>query len=255
MRVPGPGSPPSTCGYDAPSSSHGNRSVGGKRGPRPRCRARHGAADRPRRESGPRDLKPADIVLTSAGLRVIDFGIAPEYGLTLTDPGPVPGIPGFTPPEHGTGRRSLAEETARPARATSARYDPPAATLRPAGRGRRAQHRAAADRVGQRHPHRPARPGTTRRTHHRRRRRPRRPEDPDLTRVRGQSLCPLKHRRRGDWRDTPLATRLSDAGGEHVARYGIGPAGAPFQTMTGALVAASDSSPSFRKVVKTRGYR
>jgi integrase len=72
--------------------------------------------------------------------------------------------------------------------------------------------------------------------------------------VKGAVLGPLKHRRKGDWRDIPLATHLSDAVGEHVARYGTGPDGALFQTMTGTLVANSNYSYAFRKVVNALGY-
>ncbi|MFF4274670.1 PQQ-binding-like beta-propeller repeat protein [Streptomyces sp. NPDC001536] len=54
-----------------------------------------------------RDLKPSNIVLTRAGARIIDFGIArPEYGLTLTQPGAAPATPGYAPPEQITGRRA-----------------------------------------------------------------------------------------------------------------------------------------------------
>ncbi|BDM72607.1 hypothetical protein HEK616_60940 [Streptomyces nigrescens] len=53
-----------------------------------------------------RDLKPPNIVLTSAGPRVIDFGIArPEHGLTLTSTGQVPVTPGYGAPEQVLGRR------------------------------------------------------------------------------------------------------------------------------------------------------
>ncbi|GAA2103641.1 hypothetical protein GCM10009801_78690 [Streptomyces albiaxialis] len=53
-----------------------------------------------------RDLKPPNIVLTSAGPRVIDFGIArPEHGLTLTTTGQVPVTPGYGPPEQVLGWR------------------------------------------------------------------------------------------------------------------------------------------------------
>ncbi|MFG3253610.1 serine/threonine-protein kinase [Streptomyces sp. NPDC048172] len=53
-----------------------------------------------------RDLKPPNIVLTSAGPRVIDFGIArPEHGLTLTTTGQAPVTPGYGPPEQVLGRR------------------------------------------------------------------------------------------------------------------------------------------------------
>ncbi|MCK7623080.1 PQQ-binding-like beta-propeller repeat protein [Streptomyces sp. RS10V-4] len=53
-----------------------------------------------------RDLKPPNIVLTSSGPRVIDFGIArPEHGLTLTATGQVPVTPGYGAPEQVLGRR------------------------------------------------------------------------------------------------------------------------------------------------------
>ena len=53
-----------------------------------------------------RDLKPPNIVLTSSGPRVIDFGIArPEHGLTLTTTGQAPVTPGYGPPEQVLGRR------------------------------------------------------------------------------------------------------------------------------------------------------
>ncbi|KOV59874.1 protein kinase domain-containing protein [Streptomyces sp. MMG1121] len=53
-----------------------------------------------------RDLKPPNIVLTSAGPRVIDFGIArPEHGLTLTTTGQVPVTPGYGAPEQVLGQR------------------------------------------------------------------------------------------------------------------------------------------------------
>ncbi|MDG4856793.1 PQQ-binding-like beta-propeller repeat protein [Streptomyces sp. T-3] len=53
-----------------------------------------------------RDLKPDNIVLTSAGPRIIDFGIArPEHGLTLTTTGQVPVTPGYGAPEQALGRR------------------------------------------------------------------------------------------------------------------------------------------------------
>ncbi|MEU8783026.1 PQQ-binding-like beta-propeller repeat protein [Streptomyces sp. NPDC048637] len=53
-----------------------------------------------------RDLKPPNIVLTSSGPRVIDFGIArPEHGLTLTTTGQVPVTPGYGAPEQVLGRR------------------------------------------------------------------------------------------------------------------------------------------------------
>ncbi|UNZ21638.1 serine/threonine-protein kinase [Streptomyces sp. 891-h] len=54
-----------------------------------------------------RDFKPSNIVLTSAGPRVIDFGIArPEHGLTLTSTGQTPITPGYGSPEQALGRRS-----------------------------------------------------------------------------------------------------------------------------------------------------
>jgi outer membrane protein assembly factor BamB len=53
-----------------------------------------------------RDLKPPNIVLTSDGPRVIDFGIArPEHGLTLTTTGQAPVTPGYGAPEQVLGRR------------------------------------------------------------------------------------------------------------------------------------------------------
>ncbi|MGJ5752944.1 serine/threonine protein kinase [Streptomyces puniciscabiei] len=53
-----------------------------------------------------RDLKPPNIVLTSNGPRVIDFGIArPEHGLTLTTTGQIPVTPGYGAPEQVLGRR------------------------------------------------------------------------------------------------------------------------------------------------------
>ncbi|MEV2190137.1 protein kinase [Streptomyces phaeochromogenes] len=53
-----------------------------------------------------RDLKPPNIMLTSAGPRVIDFGIArPEHGLTLTTTGQVPVTPGYGAPEQVLGQR------------------------------------------------------------------------------------------------------------------------------------------------------
>ncbi|WP_328632216.1 serine/threonine-protein kinase [Streptomyces sp. NBC_00356] len=53
-----------------------------------------------------RDLKPPNIVLTSTGPRIIDFGIArPEHGLTLTTTGEVPVTPGYGAPEQVLGRR------------------------------------------------------------------------------------------------------------------------------------------------------
>lgn len=56
-----------------------------------------------------RDLKPPNIVLTSDGPRVIDFGIArPEHGLTLTTAGQVPVTPGYGAPEQVLGRRVTA---------------------------------------------------------------------------------------------------------------------------------------------------
>ncbi|ARF57126.1 protein kinase domain-containing protein [Streptomyces gilvosporeus] len=56
-----------------------------------------------------RDLKPPNIVLTSSGPRIIDFGIArPEHGLTLTATGQVPVTPGYGAPEQVLGRRVAA---------------------------------------------------------------------------------------------------------------------------------------------------
>ncbi|MGP8299479.1 protein kinase domain-containing protein [Streptomyces inhibens] len=56
-----------------------------------------------------RDLKPPNIVLTSDGPRVIDFGIArPEHGLTLTTTGQIPVTPGYGAPEQVLGRRVAA---------------------------------------------------------------------------------------------------------------------------------------------------
>ncbi|WP_367045298.1 protein kinase [Streptomyces sp. Je 1-332] len=53
-----------------------------------------------------RDLKPPNIVLTSSGPRVIDFGIArPEHGLTLTTTGQIPVTPGYGAPEQVLGHR------------------------------------------------------------------------------------------------------------------------------------------------------
>ncbi|MFG2358141.1 protein kinase [Streptomyces sp. NPDC048521] len=53
-----------------------------------------------------RDLKTQNIVLTSTGPRVIDFGIArPEHGLTLTTTGQIPVTPGYGAPEQVLGRR------------------------------------------------------------------------------------------------------------------------------------------------------
>ncbi|MGW0770383.1 protein kinase domain-containing protein [Streptomyces sp. NPDC002676] len=53
-----------------------------------------------------RDLKPPNIVLTSGGPRVIDFGIArPEHGLTLTTTGQIPVTPGYGAPEQVLGQR------------------------------------------------------------------------------------------------------------------------------------------------------
>ncbi|MFI8504898.1 protein kinase [Streptomyces sp. NPDC085524] len=53
-----------------------------------------------------RDLKPPNIVLTAAGPRVIDFGIArPEHGMTLTTTGQVPVTPGYGAPEQVLGQR------------------------------------------------------------------------------------------------------------------------------------------------------
>ncbi|MEU6510621.1 protein kinase [Streptomyces sp. NPDC046942] len=56
-----------------------------------------------------RDLKPPNIVLTSSGPRVIDFGIArPEHGLTLTTTGQIPVTPGYGAPEQVLGHRVTA---------------------------------------------------------------------------------------------------------------------------------------------------
>lgn len=56
-----------------------------------------------------RDLKPPNIVLTSDGPRIIDFGIArPEHGLTLTTTGQIPVTPGYGAPEQVLGRRVTA---------------------------------------------------------------------------------------------------------------------------------------------------
>lgn len=53
-----------------------------------------------------RDLKPQNIVLTSGGPRIIDFGIArPEHGLTLTTTGQIPVTPGYGAPEQVLGKR------------------------------------------------------------------------------------------------------------------------------------------------------
>ncbi|MER6705672.1 serine/threonine-protein kinase, partial [Streptomyces fumanus] len=53
-----------------------------------------------------RDLKPQNVVLTSRGPRVIDFGIArPEHGLTLTRTGQIPVTPGYGAPEQVLGQR------------------------------------------------------------------------------------------------------------------------------------------------------
>ncbi|MFF7977129.1 protein kinase [Streptomyces sp. NPDC007905] len=53
-----------------------------------------------------RDLKPPNIVLTSEGPRLIDFGIArPEHGLTLTTTGQIPVTPGYGAPEQVLGHR------------------------------------------------------------------------------------------------------------------------------------------------------
>ncbi|WBO63466.1 serine/threonine-protein kinase [Streptomyces camelliae] len=56
-----------------------------------------------------RDLKPPNIVLTTDGPRVIDFGIArPEHGLTLTTTGQIPVTPGYGAPEQVLGHRVTA---------------------------------------------------------------------------------------------------------------------------------------------------
>ncbi|MER0244719.1 serine/threonine-protein kinase [Streptomyces sp. HSW2009] len=54
-----------------------------------------------------RDLKPGNVILTSHGPRIIDFGIArPEHGLTLTHTGQIPATPGYGAPEQVLGRRT-----------------------------------------------------------------------------------------------------------------------------------------------------
>ncbi|MGY5137115.1 protein kinase domain-containing protein [Streptomyces nigrescens] len=53
-----------------------------------------------------RDVKPPNVVLTSRGPRLIDFGIArPEHGLTLTRTGQIPVTPGYGAPEQVLGKR------------------------------------------------------------------------------------------------------------------------------------------------------
>ncbi|MEU7638313.1 protein kinase [Streptomyces sp. NPDC039016] len=53
-----------------------------------------------------RDVKPPNVVLTSGGPRLIDFGIArPEHGLTLTRTGQIPVTPGYGAPEQVLGQR------------------------------------------------------------------------------------------------------------------------------------------------------
>ncbi|MFF7373529.1 protein kinase domain-containing protein [Streptomyces tricolor] len=53
-----------------------------------------------------RDLKPQNIVITTDGPRIIDFGIArPEHGLTLTTTGQIPVTPGYGAPEQVLGHR------------------------------------------------------------------------------------------------------------------------------------------------------
>ncbi|MEU5211566.1 serine/threonine-protein kinase [Streptomyces sp. NPDC020742] len=53
-----------------------------------------------------RDVKPPNVVLTSNGPRLIDFGIArPEHGLTLTRTGQIPVTPGYGAPEQVLGQR------------------------------------------------------------------------------------------------------------------------------------------------------
>ncbi|MET8565801.1 serine/threonine-protein kinase [Streptomyces flaveolus] len=53
-----------------------------------------------------RDLKPPNIVITSDGPRITDFGIArPEHGLTLTTTGQIAVTPGYGAPEQALGRR------------------------------------------------------------------------------------------------------------------------------------------------------
>ncbi|WP_412515961.1 PQQ-binding-like beta-propeller repeat protein [Actinomadura madurae] len=54
-----------------------------------------------------RDLKPGNIMLTAAGPRVIDFGIArPDDAITITRVGATPGTPGFMSPEQAAGLRT-----------------------------------------------------------------------------------------------------------------------------------------------------
>ncbi|MEU6848698.1 serine/threonine-protein kinase [Actinacidiphila alni] len=51
-----------------------------------------------------RDLKPENIMLTAAGPRVIDFGIArPDQATVITVPGALLGTPGFMSPEQAAG--------------------------------------------------------------------------------------------------------------------------------------------------------
>lgn len=55
-----------------------------------------------------RDLKPANVLLTDDGPKVIDFGIARDFGAgTMTDTGMVIGSPGFMSPEHVAGSRRV----------------------------------------------------------------------------------------------------------------------------------------------------
>ncbi|MGW8988809.1 protein kinase domain-containing protein [Streptomyces zhihengii] len=55
-----------------------------------------------------RDLKPANVLLTAEGPKVIDFGIARDFGAsTMTDTGVVIGSPGFMSPEHVAGSRRV----------------------------------------------------------------------------------------------------------------------------------------------------
>ncbi|MFB1041469.1 tyrosine-type recombinase/integrase [Streptomyces chrestomyceticus] len=70
----------------------------------------------------------------------------------------------------------------------------------------------------------------------------------------GPLIGPLKHRQVGDWRDIPLPTHLREAVAAHVAACGTGPNGELFQTLTGTLVATTDYSTAFRKVIKTLGF-
>ncbi|MEV8409759.1 serine/threonine-protein kinase, partial [Streptomyces niveus] len=55
-----------------------------------------------------RDLKPANVLLGAGGPRVIDFGIARDFGAsTLTATGAMVGSPGYMSPEHVLGGRHV----------------------------------------------------------------------------------------------------------------------------------------------------